>query len=176
MNWYHYLVFTVSLLQVGPSVVDIREIERFIFMGNNLRNNSVLLIDARTPEWFNRVTIDISYTGLSQSGTPEVEGTLALFGGRLRGNASANFLTVEQLGSLGDGKKVEKWDYSNTRELELWCYAPECGQSPRAILGLLKTELPCRQDLLISEGHVVVGTNGCNVGRLADFNMNMSVT
>jgi hypothetical protein len=176
MNWCHYLVFAVSLLQVDPRVVNIVGTERFIFMEDYLRNNNGLLIDARTLEWFNLGSIDVSFTLLSKLGTLEMDEAHVIFGGRPRENVSTVFLTSEQLGLLGDGKKAEKWDFSNARDLGPWCYGPECGQSPRTIKGLLKTGLSGRQGLRLPEWHAVVDTDDCSVGRIADFYMNMSVT
>ncbi len=36
----------------------------------------------------------------------------------------------------------ENWDFSECKELVLWCNGPHCGQSPRAIKGLIKLGYP----------------------------------
>jgi rhodanese-related sulfurtransferase len=141
--------FCLQPMQVDPRVATVGEIELFNFMDSELRNNSGLLIDARTPEWFNRGTIpgsiNIPFTDLSKQGTHEMENALLRFGARPRVNVSAFSLKMEQLGILGSGDKTEKWDFSNAKKLVLWCNGPECGQSPRAIKGLLEVGYPAEK-------------------------------
>ena len=52
---------------------------------------------------------------------------------------------VESVGLLGGDQKTEQWDFSNAKELLLWCNGPWCGQSPRAIHGLLKAGYPAEK-------------------------------
>jgi rhodanese-related sulfurtransferase len=138
--------FCLQPMQVDPRVDTIGEIELFDFMEGKLRDKTGLLIDARTAEWFNRGTIpgsiNIPFTHLSKPGTAEMEKALLRFGVRPRVNVGAISLKLEELGLLGDGDKTEKWDFSNAKQLVLWCNGPECGQSPRAIKGLLKVGYP----------------------------------
>ena len=138
--------FCLQPMQVDPKVATIGEIELFEFMETKLRDKKGVLIDARTAEWFNRGTIpgsiNIPFTNLSKPGTPEMENALVLFGARARGTVSTISLKLEELGLMGDGDKTEKWDFSNAKELVLWCNGPECGQSPRAIRGLLGAGYP----------------------------------
>ncbi|MES9831977.1 MAG: rhodanese-like domain-containing protein [Candidatus Thiodiazotropha sp. DIVDIV] len=141
--------FCLQPMQVDPQVATIGEIELFDFMEGKLRDKTGLLIDARTAEWFNRGTIpgsiNIPFVGLSKPGTAEMEQALLLFGVRPRVDVGAISLKLEQLGILGNGEKTEKWDFSNAKDLVLWCNGPECGQSPRAIRGLLKVGYPANK-------------------------------
>jgi rhodanese-related sulfurtransferase len=138
--------FCLQPMQVDPQVATIGEIELFDFMEGKLRDKTGLLIDARTAEWFNRGTIpgsiNIPFTHLSKPGTAEMEKALLRFGVRPRVNVGAISLKLEELGLLGDEDKTEKWDFSNAKQLVLWCNGPECGQSPRAIKGLIKVGYP----------------------------------
>ncbi|RLW54687.1 MAG: sulfurtransferase [gamma proteobacterium symbiont of Stewartia floridana] len=138
--------FCLQPMQVDPRVATIGEIELFDFMEGELRDKTGLLIDARTAEWFNRGTIpgsiNLPFTQLSKPGTAEMEQALLLFGARPRVDVGAISLKLEELGLLGDGDKTDKWDFSNAKKLVLWCNGPECGQSPRAIKGLLKVGYP----------------------------------
>ena len=54
-------------------------------------------------------------------------------------------LMVESIGLLDGDQKTEKWDFSNAKELLLWCNGPWCGQSPRAISGLLNAGYPAEK-------------------------------
>lgn len=141
--------FCLQPMQVDPQVATIGEIELFDFMEGKLRDKTGLLIDARTAEWFNRGTIpgsiNIPFIGLSKPGTPEMEQALLLFGVRPRGSVGAISLKLEQMGILGNEEMTEKWDFSNAKDLVLWCNGPECGQSPRAIKGLLKVGYPANK-------------------------------
>jgi hypothetical protein len=138
--------FCLQPMQVDPRVATIGEIELFDFMEGKLRDKTGLFIDAHTAEWFNRGTIpgsiNIPFTHLSKPGSAEMEEALLRFGVRPRVDVGAISLKLEELGLLGDGDKTEKWDFSNAKQLVLWCNGPECGQSPRAIKGLLKVGYP----------------------------------
>lgn len=138
--------FCLQPMQVDPRVATIGEVELFDFMETKLRDNKGFLIDARTPEWFERGTIpgsiNIPFTILSKAGSTENDDALKLFGARPRGEVGAISLKLEKMGIFGSGHKTEKWDFSNAKDLVLWCNGPECGQSPRAIKGLLSLGYP----------------------------------
>jgi rhodanese-related sulfurtransferase len=156
--------FCLQPMQVDPGVATIGEIELFDFMEGKLRDKAGLLIDARTPEWFNRGTIpgsiNVPFTRLSKPGTAEMENALLLFGAKPRVDVGAFSLKLEQLGIMGSGDKTEKWDFSNTKSLVLWCNGPECGQSPRAIKGLLKVGYPADKIFYYRGGECSYGSSG----------------
>ncbi len=141
--------FCLQPMQVDPRVATIGEVELFDFMETKLRDNKGFLIDARTPEWFERGTIpgsiNIPFTILSKAGSAENDDALKLFGARPRGEVGAISLKLEKMGIFGSGNKTEKWDFSNAKDLVLWCNGPECGQSPRAIKGLLSLGYPAER-------------------------------
>ncbi|MCM8855370.1 MAG: rhodanese-like domain-containing protein [Candidatus Thiodiazotropha sp.] len=141
--------FCLQPMQVVSSVATIGEVEVFEFMETKLRDNKGLLIDARTSEWYERGTIpgsiNIPFTTLSKEGTAENDAALAIFGGKPRGEVGALSLKLEEMGLMDSDDKTEKWDFSNAKEIILWCNGPECGQSPRAIKGLLKVGYPANK-------------------------------
>jgi rhodanese-related sulfurtransferase len=47
--------------------------------------------------------------------------------------------------------KGESWDFSQARQVALWCNGPWCGQSPTAIKGLLSIGYP-REKILYYRG------------------------
>lgn len=118
----------VQPIEAAPGVKTIGLYELVEFMQNDLAVGAGLLIDARTPNWYQQGTIpgsiNIPYTTLSTySGANEIDIADAL----------------EQLG----GKELgESWDFSNSPSLVLWCNGSWCGQSPAAIRGLLRLGFP----------------------------------
>lgn len=49
---------------------------------------------------------------------------------------------LDSVGLMGGDQITEHWDFSNAKELLLWCDGPWCGQSPRAIRGLMAAGYP----------------------------------
>lgn len=141
--------FCIQPEQVDPAVATIGEIEMFDFMENELRDGKGMLIDARTPEWFQRGTIpgsvNIPFTVFNDATSPEMVATLETFGALRRVDVGAFSRKLEEMGLLDSDMKTSEWDFSNAKELVLWCNGPACGQSPRAIKGLLKVGYPTQK-------------------------------
>lgn len=139
--------FCIQPIVPDPQVGAIGEVELFDFMEKELRDGAGVLIDARTPSWFNKGTIPGSlnypFTKLSKEpGSPELDEVLEEFGARERGDIGFFTRLMEKFG-LSDAKyKTENWDFTNAKQLVLWCNGPSCGQSPRAIRGLLAADYP----------------------------------
>ncbi|MCW8881337.1 MAG: rhodanese-like domain-containing protein [Sedimenticola sp.] len=139
--------FCLGPMEVNPLVKTVGELEVFHFMENQLRDGTGLLIDARTPEWHAKGTIpgsiNVPFTTLSKSiDDLEMIEALEMFGGKPREKVGTMTKTLEQWGVLGDKNMTDKWDFTNCKELILWCNGPACGQSPRAIMGLLEVGYP----------------------------------
>lgn len=129
--------FCAQPMIVAEGVKTIGEIELIEFMLTRMQDGSGLLIDARTPDWHQRGTIpgsvNVPFTHLNP----------------LQG---ADELTLEEsLGRLGVTLKGESWDFSQARQVALWCNGPWCGQSPTAIKGLLSIGYP-REKILYYRG------------------------
>ena len=133
--------------KVDPRVETVGELEVFDFMESELRDGEGLLIDARTPSWFEKGTIpgsiNIPFTELSKEpGDPVIIGWLEKFGAKPRGDVGFLDKTLEDWGLTDAGFKTDKWDFTAAKRLVLWCNGPTCGQSPRAIKGLLAAGYP----------------------------------
>ena len=137
--------FCIQPIEVAPGVTTVGEVEIFEFMENQLPAGSGLLIDARLPSWHQKGTIpgsiNVPFTVFEKSDLdPELISTFKRFGVVKRQEAPG---MVEKLLAGGDVNKT--WDFSNAKELILWCNGPWCGQSPRAIRGLLEHGYPAEK-------------------------------
>lgn len=142
--------FCLRPISAAPGVETVGEIEVLDFMEKELRDGTGILVDARTPAWYQRGTIpgsvNIPFTMLTKPATdPEMSALLKSFGVMPRGEIGLVTGLMEQWG-LTDTSMVSKdWDFTDAKELMLWCNGPSCGQSPRAIQGLLEAGYPAQK-------------------------------
>ncbi|MFP3873091.1 MAG: rhodanese-like domain-containing protein [Thiohalophilus sp.] len=134
--------FCIQPIQVAPEIKTVGEVEIFEFMENQLRDGNGLLVDARLPSWHQKGTIpgsiNIPFTEFEkETSDPELASTFEQLGVTKRQNEPG---LVEKLLAAGEVNKI--WDFSDAKELILWCNGPWCGQSPRAIRALLKHGYP----------------------------------
>ena len=141
--------FCLKPIEAAPGVKTVGEVEVFQFMKNQLRNGTGVLIDARTPDWYRKETIpgsvNIPFTTFDKEpDSLEVEQAFELFGVVPRDESEDGFIDAALVSiGLREPKPVtEYWDFSNAKELLLWCNGPHCGQSRRAIRGLIKLGYP----------------------------------
>ncbi|MCP3669304.1 MAG: rhodanese-like domain-containing protein [Gammaproteobacteria bacterium] len=139
--------FCLRPMEVDPRVKTVGEIEVFNFIEKQLRTDKGLLVDARTPSWHQKGTIPGSvnypFTTLSKGiDDLEMEEALEEFGAVKREEVSAFTGWLEDQGFFNGDMKTREWDFSNCKELIIWCNGPACGQSPRAIKGLLDVGYP----------------------------------
>ena len=123
------------------------EVEMFEFMEKTLRDGKGVLIDARTPSWFKKGTIpgsiNIPFTTLTKEpDSPEIAELLEKFGAKERGDIGFFTALLEDWGIIDSTYKTEDWDFTEAKDLVLFCNGPDCGQSPRAIRGLLAADYP----------------------------------
>jgi rhodanese-related sulfurtransferase len=138
-------------MKVAPGVTTVGEAEIFRFMERQLAKGTGMLIDARTPSWYEKGTIpgsvNMPFTVFTaDADAPETIAALEMIGGVRRGEVGTLNRKFEQamapLGLFGAAAKTDSWDFSNAKELLLWCNGPWCGQSPRAIEGLIGHGFP----------------------------------
>ena len=139
--------FCIQPIVPAPGVGVIGEPELFDFMETKLRDGSGVLIDARTDSWFRKGTIpgSVNYPFTlftRERGDPELAAVLEALGARPRGETGAVERLLEDWGWVDARYKTEDWDFTSAKEIVLWCNGPACGQSPRAIRGLLDAGYP----------------------------------
>jgi rhodanese-related sulfurtransferase len=139
--------FCIRPERADPRVETIGEVELFDFIETELRDGNGVLIDARTPSWFQKGTIpgsiNIPFTVFTKEAEdPTMVGLIEKFGGVPREEPGAVTRMMEELGWTDSHLLTEKWDFTGAKTLVLWCNGPTCGQSPRAVKGLLNAGYP----------------------------------
>jgi rhodanese-related sulfurtransferase len=142
--------FCINPLSLDDRVKTVAELEVIKFMETSMYRGDGVLIDARTPSWYKKGTIpgsiNIPFT-IFEKDISDIELAEALesLGARERDDVNPVIRMVESVGLLDGDQKTDKWDFSNAKELLLWCNGPWCGQSPRAIRGLLAAGYPAEK-------------------------------
>lgn len=145
--------FCIRPIQVEPNVKTVGEVELLKFIKQHLNNGTGVLIDARTPSWHKRGTIpgsiNIPFTIFSSNQIEPLvlKSALAKLGVKHITNRSFMNDTWSKIQQMigRQPQMIGNWDYSQAKELLLWCNGMWCGQSPRAIRGLLKLGYPAEK-------------------------------
>ena len=139
--------FCINPIALHEDVKTVGELEVIKFMeGPHYRGRGVI-VDARTPSWFRRGTIpgsvNIPFTVFERpSDDFELVEVLESFGAKQRDEVNPVLRVVETLGFMDGDMKTDSWDFSQAKDVLLWCNGPWCGQSPRAIKALLALGYP----------------------------------
>lgn len=142
--------FCINPISLDERVKTVAELEVIKFMETTMYRGDGVLIDARTSSWYKKGTIpgsvNIPFTKFEKEvGDIELAEILESFGAVERDGVNPVLLMVESTGLLDGDQKTEKWDFSNAKDLLLWCNGPWCGQSPRAIRGLINAGYPAEK-------------------------------
>lgn len=139
---------------VAPGVETVGELEVFDFMRKQMRNGTGIIVDARTPSWHAKGTIpgsiNIPFTHF-EAGPEDLEliDALETLGAVERENVNPVVRFFEKMlatvGLFGAHMKTDEWDFSDAKQVVLWCNGPWCGQSPRAIRALLENGYPAEK-------------------------------
>ncbi len=144
--------FCIQPFIVAPDVTTIGELELLDFIKEKIKKNTGVLIDARTASWHSKGTIpgsiNIPFTtfSLKQSNRKLIK-AMEIIGVRHRADPIKN---IGFWGSLKIKVGMEEeanlnWDFSSAKDIILWCNGMWCGQSPRAIRGLLQLGYPAEK-------------------------------
>lgn len=143
--------FCINPISLDENIKTVAELEVLEFMERSMRNGRGVLIDARTPSWHKKGTIpgsvNIPFTIFEKDPSDfKLSEVLLDLGAVEREDVNPMLRTIEETTGLLDGnQKTDTWDFSNAKELLLWCNGPWCGQSPRAIRGLIKAGYPAEK-------------------------------
>ena len=139
--------FCVNPLNIEEGVATVAELEVIKFMETAMNNGDGVMIDARTPNWYEKGTIpgsiNIPFTVFEQSpDDPELAEVLERLGAKQRDDVSVVMRSLEKVGLFEGNRKTDTWDFSDAKYLLIWCNGPWCGQSPRAIRALVNLGYP----------------------------------
>ncbi len=142
--------FCINPLSIDDRVQTVAELELIEFLETSRYRGDGVLIDARTPSWYKKGTIpgsvNIPFTIFEKdAGDAELAEVLKGLGAVERKDVNPVLRMVENLGLFSGDQKTDQWDFSDAKELLLWCNGPWCGQSPRAIRGLLNAGYPAEK-------------------------------
>ncbi len=149
--------FCIQPMNIAEGVKTIGQLEVFDFMEKELLDETGLIIDARIPSWWQRGTIPGSInipfsTFLLDSNDSDLIDAMSILGAKRRGEVSDITRAIEEFGLMGGDKKNDQWDFSTVKTLLIWCNGMWCGQSPRAIKGLLDLGFPAEKLLYYRGG------------------------
>ena len=142
--------FCVNPLNIGSGVATVAELEVIKFMETALHRGDGLIIDARTPSWHEKGTIpgsvNIPFTVFEKPVDDlELAEVLERLGARERDDVNSVMRTLEKVGMFDGDQKTDTWDFSEAKQLLIWCNGPWCGQSPRAIRALMGLGYPAEK-------------------------------
>jgi rhodanese-related sulfurtransferase len=123
--------FCIRPATTAPGVDTVGEIEVIDYAQKASGGETVMIVDARTPDWNKKGTIPTSVN------VPFTKLVTAM---------GANDVTVaEALETFGAKEADKGWDFANAKTLVLFCNGMWCGQSPLAIDALLKLGYPAEK-------------------------------
>ena len=122
--------FCIQPMSLAPGVETIGELEVIDYLGRMQKgDDSILLVDSRTPDWVKRGTIP---------------GSVNIPWASLNPAQGADPMSIAEIleEQFGATQLEGLWDYTNARTLVLFCNGMWCGQSPNNIRNLLKFGYP----------------------------------
>ncbi|MDF1688586.1 MAG: rhodanese-like domain-containing protein [Cycloclasticus sp.] len=124
--------FCIRPISLAPGVETIGELELMQYLGKLGSDDTIMVIDSRTPDWVARGTIagavNIPWVKLdAKKGATELD---------------IELIVVDEFGATHED---DQWDFSQAKTLILFCNGMWCGQSPRNIYSLLKLGYPAEK-------------------------------
>lgn len=141
--------FCIHPMHVSPEIETVGELEVIDFIALDVKQGSGVLIDARTPGWHKKGTIpgsiNIPFTTFALDPTDkELRGVMSTLGVMRKSSANEEDSFWGWMSDEGDNNN-KNWDFSNAKDVIVWCNGMWCDQSPRAIKSLLKHGYPAHK-------------------------------
>jgi rhodanese-related sulfurtransferase len=160
--------FCLHPILAAPGVMTVGELEVIEFIKNKVANNSGILVDARAPSFYEKGTIpgsiNVPFTVFAKrTSDPDFVRAMLKFG--VKKGTTVNYSNMYHRGTDAVGEPLHEyaWDFSEARELLLFCNGPWCDQSPRAIKGLIQAGYPTNKLFYYRNGMNVWLLHGLNV-------------
>ena len=124
--------FCIRPITTAKGVQTIAEVEVLQYMKQrDLGDDSVLIVDNRTPDWHKKGTIpgavNVPFTKIN------------------RGKGADDVSIAEALELFGAVEGDKGWDFSKAKTLVMFCNGMWCGQSPLGIAGIMKEGYPAEK-------------------------------
>lgn len=143
--------FCIQPIVLAPGVETLGETEVISYLDKkyNGSDDTILVVDSRTPEWVAKGTIpgaiNIPWTKLNPAKGATTDGIISIlqeqFGVSLA--KGADTFSVDE--AIADGDTSNVFDFSKARTLVMFCNGMWCGQSPNNIKNLLKFGYPAEK-------------------------------
>ncbi len=144
--------FCVQPMIVAPGVNTVGELEVLNFIQTKVNQGTGVLIDARTASWYEKGTIpgsiNIPFNTFDKDSSDLIKvSALAKLGVTTKNVADEKSLIDQMMSLIKDNSANanSKWDFSKAKEVLIWCNGMWCGQSPRAIRGMLELGYPANK-------------------------------
>lgn len=142
--------FCINPLSLDERVQTVAELEVIKFMETQLYRGEGVLVDTRSRYTHQQGTIpgsmNVPFSVFEKAAdSVELAEVFESLGVVERSGVNPVLLMVEGFGLLDGNKKTERWDFSDAKDLLLWCDDPWCDQSPRAIQGLISAGYPAEK-------------------------------
>lgn len=143
--------FCIQPLYVAPGVTTVAELELLEFIDKKLEIGKGILIDARTPEWYEKGTIpgsvNIPFTSFNPEKSPEeLAAALKKLNVKKKDGSARSFVDKVLGWFSSDAEAADSpWDFSEAHDIALFCNGMWCGQSPTAIKNLLALGYPAKK-------------------------------
>lgn len=142
--------FCIQPMNLAPGVETIGEVEMIDYLKKmNAGDDSIIVIDSRTPDWVAKGTIpgakNISWTALTPKKGATTEGIMKIMAEEFNVGLAkgADSFSVDEAIAAGDTSK--QFNFSKAKTLVLFCNGMWCGQSPASIKTLLKFGYPAEK-------------------------------
>ena len=142
--------YCIRPIHVAPEVKTFGELEVLDFIANSVNNGTGVMVDARLEAWYMKGTIpgsiNIPFTTFSETNNKLVlSAALTKLG--VRKKSKQSFITsmwesLHKLVKKNGQVSQDYWDFSEAKDVLLWCNGMWCGQSPQAIHNLIALGYP----------------------------------
>jgi len=118
--------FCIQPTKIDPDIKNIAELELIEFIRDKVSNKTGIVIDARLKSWFELETIpssvNIPFPIMQNASKKKAEMIFKILGMKVKSDGT--------------------WDFSNTKEIAVFCNGLWCEQSKHFIKGMLKHNYP----------------------------------
>lgn len=139
--------FCIQPMSLGNGVETIGEVEVVNYIKKMSKGDqSIMLIDSRTPEWLVRGTIpgaiNVPWTELVPAKGATTEGIVNILSKHFGVKLAKDKDIDDADEAIVEGKAASAFDYSKAKTLVMFCNGMWCGQSPASIKILVKYGYP----------------------------------